>query len=303
MTRPADRVVRVTARCFGADVAERVFEPLVADWQREMTALPRGLPRVRSWMSGGAALLITAAIAFAEGVAPWRHDAGVRRRTTLVIAAFASAGALILTLPYLRYLHDPPRGLVLLALLAPSSASLALSFALLPAGMLCGSVPETGLRARRRLYLVGLVCAVVALSLALIGWIGPIANQAWREAIFGRPIGRGIRELLLPELWGRDAFADPGARNLVELRVRLALVFAWPASLAILGWRLGRHRRASSVGAMTFWWIFAAVMIVATEPTRHVGRELPWLLMPVVWVLAASALGPRKHVSTDDASG
>ena len=303
MRPPAERVVRWAAVCFGDDTAHRVFEPLVADWQGEWAALPRGLPRVRSWLSGGIALIITAALTFAEAAMPWRHDADVRRRTGRIIAAFAAVGTVILMAPFVGYLHDPPRGMLLLTLLAPSSAPLALAFALLPAGMYCGSISAGASRARRRLQLVGLVCAVVVLLLALIGWFGPVANQVWRETIVGRPVGRGIKELLLPELWGRDTLVEHGgARNLgAELRIRLALVFAWPVSLAIFGWRLGRHRRTAGAGAMTFWWAFAAVMIVAADPARHIGRDLPWLLMPLVWVLAASALRPRSRVASDGA--
>lgn len=304
MTRPADRVVRWAAICFGDDAAHRVFEPLVADWQREWAALPNGLPRLRSWLSGGVALVITAALTFVEAAAPWRHDADVRRPTTRIITAFAAVGILILMAPFLRYLHDPLRGTLLLALIAPSSLPLALAFALLPAAMYCGSAPAGVSRAFRRLYLVGLVCAVVALVLALVGWLSPIANQAWRETIVGRPLGRSIRELLLPELWRGDAFVEQGAQNLgAELRIRLVLVFAWPASLAIFGWRLGRRRRTAGAGAMTFWWAFAAVTIGTAASARHIGRDLPWLLMPFVWVLAASALSPRSRVATDDASG
>jgi hypothetical protein len=230
--------------------------------------------------------------------APWRADRALRVHAAAALGAFSAAGALILLVPFLRYLDEPARSAALLAYLVPSSLGLTLSFALLPALMRCANLAPPASLARARLFAVGTTAACVIVVLALVGWLAPLANQAWRESIAGGGVPRGLRELTLPELWRYDGglapwiTADAATR---EVRTRLAVIFAWPTALAVLGWRLGRHRSAAGIGAMTLWWAVAALSVAAVDPARHVERLAPWVLAPLVWLLAAWAFAPRRR--------
>jgi hypothetical protein len=74
MMARATTLLRWTARHFGDDVAERVFVPLVADWQRDVTSAERALGRARARVRGGAAFVGCVATVGAQQARPHAGD-------------------------------------------------------------------------------------------------------------------------------------------------------------------------------------------------------------------------------------
>ena len=117
------------------------------------------------------------------------------------------------------------------------------------------------------------------------------------------PLPRGVRELSLPELLHAPASALSVATGVTsqhvreELRQRLAIAIGWPGALALLGWRLGRHRTEAGRLATVGWWAAIAVTALAllSTPLRHVSylSAAPALFPATVWLAAAVALRPK----------
>lgn len=293
MTTPGNRVLAWIAAMFGDDAAERVFHPLVADWQHEWHDAAAGLPRWRAWLSGWCAVLVAALMTGGTMAAPWRAAPAMRWSTKRTLTGFGTIGMLILIWPFLKYQDGSMRMALWLVALMPSSLPVALSFALLPAAMASAAVEPASARVRSRFFVVGITSAAIVYVALSVAWLGPWANQIWREAIAGASLDRGIHELTAPELWTANARRYGQHALEVEWRTRLSLAIAWPAALARLGWRLGRHRRQVTLGAMAGWWIVAASLVAIMDPLRFWGRDVPWLLLPCVWLAIAWAVKPR----------
>jgi hypothetical protein len=281
------------ARVFGAHAAKRVFAPLVADWRHEVrVASPRRRPAV-SLRWSLAFVRVCAATAWRSAWSP-AADTPVEWRVSLAMIGFATAGTAILLVPFARWLTRPGVAPFLIYVV-PQALALALPFALLPAAVALGRAAldgSTGAARRRLAHVVAATAAVVVLH---VGWIVPLANQEWRESMSGRRLSRGLPEHTLFEL--RAATPVPGVPPALverEVRRRVLIAVAWPAALAVLGWRIGRCGLAGSVWAQAFWWGFAALMIAVVDGWRHVSRDLPTALAPVLWLAIAALFRPRQ---------
>jgi len=113
--------------------------------------------------------------------------------------------------------------------------------------------------------------------LQLIGFLTPQA------------VGLALPFALLPAAILLGTAATP------ELQAKAAIALAWPIGLAILGWRIGRRRLGNSMWSMAAWWIFAAALIAVVDGWRHVARELPMALAPVLWLATSALLRPRDR--------
>ena len=291
MTPSANRLLAWIAALFGEEVMARVFHPLVADWQYEMRHAGPGLPRLRSAIAGTFALCSATLFAAAAMAAPWRSDPTDRRRALWALGVFTGVGTAILVLPFTRYLGNDRAAWTLVALL-PSSLPLALALALLPAllriGSHAGATPTR--RAPERLRAIGVAGAAVLLILLCVSWLGPLANQQWRQAISGRALQPGLRELTLPQLSNAHGRLFDDAAMAREWHRRTAVTIGWPVTLALLGWRLGLHGARATARTMIGCWLGAAMLIGVTE--AMLGRDGPWLLAPLLWLLIAVVLRP-----------
>jgi len=294
VTPATERVLAWIAALFGEDVMARVFHPLVADWQHEMRHAHCGVPRLRSAIAGTLALGSAALLTAVSMATPWRAAPAMRWSTRRTLAGFGTVGTLILLAPFLKYQDGSLRLALWLVALMPSSLPVALSFALLPAAMACAAVEPASARVRSRFFVVGVTAITIVYVTLSVAWLGPLANQIWREAIAGASLDRGIHELAVSELWTADTRRYGQHALEVEWRTRLSLAIAWPAALALFGWRVGRHRGQVTVCAMAGWWIVAASLVAAMDPLRLWGKDVPWLLLPCVWLLIAMFVRPRR---------
>jgi hypothetical protein len=292
VTPSANRLLGWIAALFGEEVMARVFHPLVADWQYEMRHAGPGLPRLRSAIAGTFALCSATLFAATAMAAPWRSDPTDRRRVLRAIGVFTGVGTAILLLPFIRYLGNDRAAWLLVALL-PSSLPLALALALLPAlvriGSHAGATPTR--RALERLRAIGVAGAAVLLILLCVGWLGPLANQQWRQAISGRALQPGLRELTLPQLSSAHGHRFDNAAMAREWRLRTAVAIGWPVTLALLGWRLGLRGTRATTRTMIGCWLGAAMLVGVTEAAF--GRDAPWLITPLLWLLIEVVLRPR----------
>lgn len=167
MSPPGNRVLDWAASLFGNDIADRVFQPLVADWQHEWRDAPAGIARWRPWLSGWHEVVVATLMSGATMAAPWRAEHRLRGQSARIFTAFSIAGTAIVIVPFLRDLEHPARGLFLLPALLPASLGLSLSFALLPLSMSCAGTAGRTV-ARPRLFVIGVATLVVLSLIAVV---------------------------------------------------------------------------------------------------------------------------------------
>jgi hypothetical protein len=248
---PGTRLMRFARRWFPPTTVSSVFEPLVADWQRQWND---ATPAQRRWINvrGFAAFATTAAMMTPR----LALDPGAFRARPVVLAgSFWLVTSCLLTVPFAT--RTPPQHLWLLL---PSSLTLMLPFAMLPAIDALRRDRQEPTPSDRRAALALVVTAVLGVVIGQ-GWITPAANQRWRNAamseINGRPsvAYRGLREMTTAELIAGDATntrAIDATPRLRELSMRGVLA-ALPIVLAWLRWlSLNRARTRSWPAARSY---------------------------------------------------
>ena len=251
---PGSRLLGFARRWFDAGTVSRVFEPLLADLQREWIDAP---PFRRARISvRGALAFARSVIACAPDVLLAAPPPGITRRVLTRIIIFTSGAAIFVSVPIVWNLRDlsAPDTLWLLVLcLLPSSAALAFPFAMPWVIDAIRRHANPNHVERSAALQVGLIA--VLFSTLLIGWGMPAGNQVFREIAapeHARPPARGVRELTIAELIVDPALAtadEPftrfGRRSAIrrELNNR-AILAILPAVLLWLRWGArGRQRR------------------------------------------------------------
>lgn len=292
----AQVILRWTARTFGEDAARRVFEPLIADWQREWTMSPTALARGRSLISGSLSCL-AAAVVCAWHVS-WRWEASNARQAAGLVASFFLGGVTLLMLAYIP--GSAPGALTLLFL--PACAALALPATCLPVALWVGArAARQGDIAGSRLRLAGIAGVVSILLVCSLGWVVPASNRAFRTAVVAfnegdaalmRPGVREVSALTLASTQGREQFGAAASR---ELQQRLTIALLWPATLLAFGWRLGRHRGTAGPAALTFWWLMASLVwvLIAAAPGAGFVFDAPAMVCAFAWTVLAVTCRPR----------
>lgn len=241
---PGTRLLHFARRWFPSAIVSSVFEPLVADWQRQWND---ATPAQRRWINvkGVTAFAATAAITSPRLAL---EPGSLQARPLVVAGSFWFANAAILMLPFVR--EDVP--LWSLWLLLPANLTVMLPFAILPAIDAIRRDGEEPTAADRRWAFILVVVAVCGVAIGQ-GWLTPVANQRWREVVWsevnGRPMtpARGTREVTTGELLAGDVIipALSGTPRLREITNRLMLALL-PAVLTWLRWRsLSRVRKRS----------------------------------------------------------
>ena len=241
---PGTRLLAFASRWFEPAVVASVFEPLVADWQRQWSD---ATPAQRRWTNakGSVAFAATAARLVPRVVlAP----SSLGTRPLVLAGGFWLVTSCLLTV---SLASDVP--VRLLWLLLPASLTMMLPFAVLPAidaMRLAGGEPT---RRQRRTMLALVAVAVCGVAIGQ-GWLTPAANQSFRNEMMtemtGRPTlaSRGVREVTTSELIAGDVATTPaltGLPRVRELNMRLSLALL-PAVLGWLRWQsLSGSRRPS----------------------------------------------------------
>lgn len=276
---PGTRLIEFAHRWFPPSMVSSVFEPLVADWQRQWND---ATPAERRWINtkGLAAFAATTAITLPRATFA---ATSFRARPLALAGAFWLVTSCLLTLFFVR--ESSPNQL--LWLLLPSSLTVMLPFAILPAIDAMRRDGEAPTSSDRRTALALVLVTVVGVVVGQ-GWITPAANQRWRNGVVSRLNGhptvayRGVREMTTGELIVGNATntrALAGPPRVRELNMRVTLA-ALPVILAWLRWRsLSRLRKRtwpvtrSCLLAIAATAAFFAVMPVsaALEPTLAPG--------------------------------
>lgn len=252
---PGEGALALASRWFAPSIVARVFEPLIADWQREWQDAPprrRWQVSVRAFTAFCCAVVVSSPAILGESTPP-----AVSNRIVTRIARFALIVAVLQTLPYA---WESELSLAMLLLLIPSGLALAFPFAMVGAvdAIRCDhALPPH----RERAAVIKVAIGAVIFMVVFGGFVVPAANQAFRAATYERSLraqgmddaridriksspyapARGLRELSTYELLTDHGFTD-GTRYLsayvgreLNNRASLALV---PVSLLWLRWRL-----------------------------------------------------------------
>lgn len=290
------RLLHLTQRLFGDEVAVRVIAPLLADWNhdRHQAGPFRRLLLACQWSLALASTLARLC---------WRHTSP-GWQAVRAMGLFSAAGTVLLMTPFVRHFPARPSDAMrLVSYLTPQAVALAVPFALLPVAMVLGAAATDERITRMRRQLAALTAAVMLMTATSLAWFVPEANQAFRESArapvraSARPLPRGVRELDVVDLWQARGVGSTAARQ--ELRSRLSLGILWPLALACLGWRLGRRRVGMSRGALGAAWAGAALLVAAVDPLRAAGRDVPVTLMPCLWLLCATLIRHQRSRGTD----
>jgi len=238
---PGTRLLQLARRWFPDSAVSSVFEPLVADWQRQWRD---ATPAQRQWvdLKGRVAFAVTLTMMTPRLILA---SPSFSARPLVVAGGFWLLMSFVLLIPYMR--ENGPLDLVWLVL--PSCLTAMLPFAILPAmdAIRREGKVSTSRERRAAITLAGLaVCGVV-----LGQWVTPIANQTFRNEAISRVNGRpsvawkGVRERTTLDLIAGEGSTIPTPARTRELASRATLALL-PAVLAWLRWRsLSRARNRS----------------------------------------------------------
>jgi hypothetical protein len=294
------RLLGITAWLFGADMKQRIFEPLIADWQREFqNASP--LRRIGVLLRGLAAF-VCAVIVSSPRILMTPPPPGVADQIATRVVRFMALATVLFMIPpvteiglwWARGASWTRASLFLFAV--PMAMTLAFPFAMTGAvDALRRRDPMPAHVARASVLKLGALAIVV--MLIYTGWVVPAASQAARNAM--NPAGmseplRSMRELSTYELLiapERASVFAPGtylASQSVslhrELNQRFALV-ALPIALIWLRWRARQPLPALAATA-----IAVAALFVASYGGARLERD--WAL----WAGSSSWFGVAVFV-------
>jgi hypothetical protein len=294
MTRPGDRLRALAGRFCDPQTMERLIDPVIADLQCEHAdALRHG----RLWRSRW--VCITGCVAFwkvaAIAVVAVRPRESVDDRTVWrTVSASLAATVLFIVVfilpPLLNNATRPSGALLwLIIYLVPQAMLVAMPF-----GVVFGIL--TGLRGGMATRQARWTIAVLTLASSLVmfvnsAWGIPTANQAFREAMFGGPVVRGMNELTLTAL---------AARSATLFHLRVALAFA-PLALGLFSLSVAaRHwtRNAIGIGMTALSICGAYYMVLYNAQAAGIAGRIPGIVAGWAPNLAFLALTVALHLRT-----
>jgi lipopolysaccharide export LptBFGC system permease protein LptF len=268
MTRPGERLRRLSARVCSERTRTRLIDPAVADLQAEFAATRRnGSLWRRALVLGAGYLSIAKVLAIAAGgdlrrsATTWERDeARGARQGAWVALAIVTVTTVLLELPLLGSLSvgtGVGERFQLATYLAPSTLALTvpLGFAIATGWALHGAART------RKVAAVALVTAALMFPLmfANLAWLTPDANQAFRVAVITHedprlpaPL-RGDGEMRFGDLrtrlrQARDVADSNTVRQLETLYYRKWSISAAPLAMVALAVALAFRRRWTRVG-------------------------------------------------------
>jgi len=299
---PGTRLLEFARRWFPPSTVASVFEPLVADWQREWSDASR---THRRWINAkGAVAFAATAARLAPRVA--LTPSSLRASPLMLAGGFWLVTSALLTMPYVQ--ENMPLNHWWLML--PSSMTVMLPFAMMLAidGMRRGGGEPTP--AQRRGTFVLVVVAVCGVAIGQ-GWITPAANQTYRNETMSRINGRpsiawkGVRERTTLDLIAGEGSTIPTPARTRELASRATLALL-PAVLAWLRWRsLDRARNRSwpvvkscLLASAAFAAFFTVLPIsIALERTLLAPGLGPLLALGLFAITTRTGIWLRQHAA------
>ena len=280
-TNHTDALLRFVRQWFDERTVTSVFEPLLADHQREWLDAP---PASRLWIAmRTAAVLIAAMVRLAPRallLAP--TPPSITRRIIARMIIFVSVVSGLMMIPFFSELGEVPPGRLawLLMWLLPSMALISFPFAM---GFTVDGVRRHATPTQaERMAVVRAAVIAVAVIVVLGGWIVPAANQQFRITVMAeqwRPPARGARELTTPELIVAPQLAhaegrEPSEAIQRELHNRASFALL-PIVLMWLRWRGLNH---PSPQWLLPSWLSATVLIGAYFSLRENDARIEALL-------------------------
>jgi hypothetical protein len=271
-------------RWFDPATVARVFEPLIADWERELLDTPSSR-RVRVGGRGLAAF-ICAVLVSSPSFLGTRAPRTVTSRVAIRITRFISLASVLLTLPFLSQMLRPGFRAVMLLGAASSAIAVALPLSMIGAVDAIRRHDPIAPHVERALVVKLGVIAVVFM-IVFDGFMVPTGNEMFRATM--APAGApavSVRELTTYQLMFDPTLAAPqepytggadrATRIQRELNNRAALALL-PAVLLWIRWRAidtGRGRWWSPLPAPLTTTIVAAAFIVTTFYGFFLERDL-----------------------------
>lgn len=201
---PGTRLLAFARRWFPPSIVASVFEPLVADWQREWHDNQASR---RPWVTArGLVAFACAAIVSCPHLVNTPAPSTVTHRMVKRIAGVTFIGSLIFVIPFAIQVSDVgPSRWVLGLFILPSAMVMAFPFAMVAAVDAIRRHEQLPPHVQRA-TVTKLAFVAVVLMLAFIGWVVPASNQVWRVVTSSTASSPppGTRELSLGEL-----IADP----------------------------------------------------------------------------------------------
>lgn len=278
------KLLAFARRWFPPSTVSSVFEPLVADWQREWTD---ATPAQRRWvdLKGRAAFAATLAMMTPRLMpAPSSFSA----RPLMVAGSFWLLTSAVLLIPIAR--GSVPLEFAWLVL--PSCLTVMLPFAILPAMDAIRRDYEASTPRERRAVIMLAAIAVCAVVIGG-GWLTPVAHQEFRNQVmaaqYGRPsvAWRDIRGRTTLDLIAGEGSTIPEPTRTRELASRVTLAML-PAVLAWLRWRsLSRVRTRSWPQVKSCLLGIAAFVAYGTLLPVSIGLEQAYHLTPGIGPLLA----------------
>jgi hypothetical protein len=303
MSAPGTRLRAFAQRFCNPQTMERLIDPVIADQQHEY-ALANG--NGRAWRARWAR--VAGCIAFWKVVTMVLGRALTQEITTSEEGAvgrtirFAGIATTVITVLFvwvplrqvLATLHLSTDSMVrLIAYLLPQALPIAI-----PIGIVFGVLSGCAATRRSQRLSVLLMLAASLISLPLVGWLMPNANQAFRETMFALINGfeghfsRGVNELTLGQLWSTDTY---------QFHFRLALAGA-PIVLGLFSLALvmairGRTRAImAGVAALAICFVYY-ILLDTSHEQAHLGY-LPAAVAAWAPNLFFAALALLLHLRT-----
>lgn len=311
---PGSRALAFASRWFDRATVTRVFEPLIADWQREwQEASPVRRARV-SWR--GLAAFVCAVLVSSPQVAFTAVPSAVTNRVASRMTRFIAVPCVLSLIPFLSEMSGVRWSAALWLFVLPPIITLAFPFSMIGATDAIRRYEPLAPQVERAMA-TKLAAFALLFMIVFGGWVVPAANQAWRVGTTtkdGAP-ARGVRELTTFELLvdptrasEHEAFsggADRATRIQRQLNNRAALTVV-PVFLLWLRWRsidTGSKRWRSPLPPSIAAILSCAVFVTASfsgwwlERRFHlspgVGYWLPIVIM-VLWGATRERLIPRR---------
>jgi hypothetical protein len=243
-TNHTDALLRFVRRWFDERTVASVFEPLLADHQREWLDAPPAA-RLRIAMRTAAVLIASIIRLAPRALLLTPTPPSLTRRALSRIIVFTSVVATLLTIPIMMETREmsPLETIIAALFVLPSAIAIAFPFSMLWAADAIRRNPVAAWRERTTALRFGI--AAVVFMLALTGWVVPAMNQLYRQVAapdWARPPARGAREATLDELLSKHPPRLLEGRNPAIMRRERhnrAVISMLPAILLWL--RFGAH--------------------------------------------------------------
>jgi hypothetical protein len=189
-----NRALAFATRWFDQATVARIFDPLIADWQREWQEAP---PSQRTRVSiRGLAAFICACLVSSPEVLLTRAPKSVTDRVAIRMTRFIALASLVLLTPLLMQLADDARYGMLMLTMLPSAITTTFPLSLIAAADALRRTQPLASNVERAL---ALKLAIVSFLFMIVfgGFVVPASHQAFRviQTEGGAPVIRAVREL------------------------------------------------------------------------------------------------------------